>query len=48
MAALRRADVTEMISTALTESEHPVGSHMQAMQAEHMSVVDARANVIRP
>ena len=41
MAALSRADVADMISTALIEFEQRIGFHMQAMQAEHVSAVDA-------
>ena len=44
MAALSRADVEEMIATALSEFEQRIGSHIQAMQAEHVSVVDAWAS----
>ena len=43
MAAPSRADVEGMIATALAEFEQRVGTHMQAMQTEHVSVVDAQA-----
>ena len=41
MAALSRADVAEMIVSALADFEQRVGSHMHAMQAEHVSLDDA-------
>ena len=34
-----------MMTTALAEFEQRVGSRMQAMQAEHVSVDDARASL---
>ena len=45
MAAPSSVDVAEMTKTALTEFEQRVGSHMQAMQAEHVSVDQARASL---
>ena len=45
MAAPSREDVAEMIKTALTEFEQRGGSHMQAMQAEHVSVEQARSSL---
>ena len=45
MAAPSCEDVAEMIKTALTEFEQRVGSHMQAIQAEHVSVDQARASL---
>ena len=45
MAAPSRADVEEMIVTALAEFEQRVETHMQAMQTEQVFVVDAQANL---
>ena len=45
MAAPSRADVEGMITTALAKFEQRIGIHMQAMQTEHVSVVDAQASL---